>query len=180
MALGKLGDHRAVEPLIDLLNDPAPFVRKAAVQAPGTLGGAAAIESLVAALRHRNKDTRTAVADALDNLGWRPDNSEAGAEYWAVRGEWDECVKIGAPALEILIAAIESEAWGVRMAAAAAIVAIYQSGRLDEHQKARLLAQRGAITRAHADQRKSFTPSSDCTDHSDVHTDEGIGLDFLI
>jgi hypothetical protein len=52
------------------------------------------------------------VAKALDGLGWWPDRAEAGAAYWAAKGEWDKCVKIGAPAVLPLIAAFEDQ--GVR------------------------------------------------------------------
>jgi HEAT repeat protein len=152
-ALGKIGDARAVEPLIAVFGDKDWRVDAAAVTALGQIG-TPAVESLIVALKDKNEAVhRAAAAEALG--------------------------KIGDPqALEPLIATIEGESWDVRRAAAAAMVAIYESGKLNETEKARLLAQRGAITRSHYDQREDYKNSSDCTDHVDSHADEGIGVAF--
>ena len=47
--------------------------------------------------------------EALDKLVWKPDMSEAGVFYWIVKGDLSECVKIGAPAVEPLIAALKDK-----------------------------------------------------------------------
>lgn len=51
-ALGKLGDRRAVPPLIDCLNCPDFYVREAAAQSLEMLGDAVAIPTLIQLLNH--------------------------------------------------------------------------------------------------------------------------------
>ena len=61
---------------------------------------------------------RQAAVEALDNLGWKPDQSEAGATYWILKHKWDRCVEISTSAVEPLIAALKYEKWQDRKAAA--------------------------------------------------------------
>ncbi len=95
----------AVGPLIAALQDGN--VRAPAV---GTLAhlGSPAVGPLVEALRDQNGDVRVAAADALDGLGWRPGSPAAGATYWAARGDWDECVQLGAAAVEPVMAVLRN------------------------------------------------------------------------
>jgi HEAT repeat protein len=67
-ALGKLGDPRAVEPLIETLNDPKPRVRKDAAWALGRLGDDRAASPLNNLLQDKDDDVRQAVKTALDAL----------------------------------------------------------------------------------------------------------------
>jgi HEAT repeat protein len=116
-ALGKLGD---VEPLIAKLWGPE---REAAVTALVGIGSPA-VEPLIAGLRqHPNhaqallglsaqgfvRARRTygtaSVAEALSKLGWNPDHSEAGAWYWAAKGDYEKASALGAPSVNPLIAA---------------------------------------------------------------------------
>jgi hypothetical protein len=46
---------------------------------------------------HRKDEVRE-----LDELGWRPDKSEAAAAYWAYKHEWNKCVEIGEAAIDQL------------------------------------------------------------------------------
>ena len=162
-------------------------MRAAAAEALGHIGDARATEPLKAVLEDRKHDVRTAAAEALDELAWSPDSGEAGAAYWLAKSEWDECVRIGAPAVELLMAALKQDEddrlrrhasdtlsrigapavepllgaligghGRVRKAAAEALVAIYQSDKLDEAQKAKLLTQREAIARTHHDQESVY------------------------
>ena len=121
---------------------------------------------------------RLTAAASLDALGWRPAPDAVGAAYCVVKHEWAWCVEIGPAALTPLISALKDRTWAVRKAAAEALLAIHRSGALGEEQKALLLAQRQDITRWHVDKRDSFVSSSDCSGHSDKHTDEGIGVGF--
>lgn len=124
-ALGQIGDPRAVEPLVAALNGEAGSVRKGAAEALGRLGDPRAVEPLVAALADRDREVREAAAQALDGLAWSPDRSEAGAAYWATRGNWDKCVEIGAPAAAPLVTALDlSYDEATRHAAAGALVQI--------------------------------------------------------
>ena len=69
VALGQLGDPRAVEPLVKALGDDDRYVRIAVATALGQLGDPRAVEPLVKALGDDNIDVRIAVATALGN--WR-------------------------------------------------------------------------------------------------------------
>ena len=102
-ALGQIGDARAVEPLIAMFKVPA--MTNTAAAALGQIGDARAVEPLTAALTE--KLGFRSIADALDGLGWTPDNGPTGAAYWVAKDEWDRCVEIGAPAVEVLIAVLK-------------------------------------------------------------------------
>ena len=119
-ALGKIGDPRAVEPLIAALIHGLSYYREAAAEALVKIG-APAVEPLIAALKDGDFDVRKTAAGALGEIGWKPDKGEAGALYLIARGKWDECVKIGAPAVEPLIAALKDGNSDVRKAAAGAL-----------------------------------------------------------
>lgn len=70
IALGRLGDPRAVEPLIAALKDESnEFLRQTAAWALGQLGDARAVEPLVAALSDKEVDVRLACVEALERLG---------------------------------------------------------------------------------------------------------------
>ena len=145
-ALGQIGDPRAVEPLIAALSNENGDVRKAAAGALvkigvpavepliavlrwdkdvrqaaagalGQIGDARAVEPLITALKDKDKYVCLAAVKALGNLGWQPDQSEAGAVYWVEKRKWHKCVEIGAPAVEPLIAALNDRE-SVRKAAA--------------------------------------------------------------
>jgi HEAT repeat protein len=150
-ALGKIGDERAVEPLIAALGDeysdvreaaasalvkigtPAvdPLiaalgdedwrVRAAAASALGKIGDKRAVEPLIAALRDGDSDVREAAAEGLDKLGWKPKDEKEKAIYLVAKKKWDDCVKIGTPAVEPLIGVLRDEGWTVRKAAASAL-----------------------------------------------------------
>ena len=68
LALGKLGDTRAVPPLIDLLKDKRVEVQSSAATALGSLKARAAVEQLIALL-NRDGDGRTACDSAVRALG---------------------------------------------------------------------------------------------------------------
>jgi len=68
-ALGKLGDKRAVEPLINALKDEDRSVRSSASGALGRLGDPRAVEPLIAALKDQDKYVRRSAASALGRLG---------------------------------------------------------------------------------------------------------------
>jgi HEAT repeat protein len=119
-ALGQIGDPRAVEPLIAALKDEVEWVRKAAAWALVKIG-APAVEPLIAALKDGDKGVRRAAAEVLDELKWQPGCDEAGAYYWTTKRQWNECVKIGAPAVEPLSAALKDWDADVRRAAAWAL-----------------------------------------------------------
>jgi HEAT repeat protein len=99
----------AVEPLIAALKDSDKDVRKAVAKTLGKIGDPRAIEPLLSALEGKNKEVRKAAASALEALGWQADVTETGAEYWVAKRDWGKCVEIGAPAIEPLVAALQSK-----------------------------------------------------------------------
>lgn len=68
--LGRLGDAGAVEPLIQLLNDPQAGVREMALFALGILGDDGAVDSILAALNDYDADVRYRAVVALSDLGY--------------------------------------------------------------------------------------------------------------
>lgn len=74
------------------------------------------IRGLVKSLQYK-KDwrIRLAAADALDQLGWQPENGDILVYYWLAREEWD---KIDAPPVNPLINALKYDKKEVRMMSA--------------------------------------------------------------
>jgi len=138
-ALGEIGDSRAVEPLIFAVHKDR-YVREAATTAMGKIGDPRAVESLIAVLKTGDMQVRKAAAEALDKIGWLPDEGVNGVVYWIAKKEWDRCVhkdryvreaavkalgEIGDPrAVEPLISALKDNEWSVQTAAAEALVKI--------------------------------------------------------
>ena len=111
----------SVAPLLAALDDESSSVRRVAAEALGQLGDARAVGPLIAALEDRNSMVRGAAAEALDRLAWHPDGAEVAVAYWLAKGEWQECVEIGADAVEPLAATLGNRDYWVREAAARAI-----------------------------------------------------------
>ncbi len=110
-ALGKIGDPRAVEPLVATLQAQTREMYEmcdAAMRLCEVGWYRFAYDKTAQGKRLLAEAPRLckAAADALDRLGWKPDNAETGAAFWAARLEWDECVKIGPPAVQSLIAVL--------------------------------------------------------------------------
>ena len=96
-ALGEIGDPRAVEPLINALNDRDWIVRGASAEALGKIGDPRAVEPLIRALDDDEWSSRNKVIEALGNIqdirvvkpliralkgeNWRTSYSTA---FWAV------------------------------------------------------------------------------------------------
>ncbi|WP_342676625.1 HEAT repeat domain-containing protein [Methanofollis sp. UBA420] len=66
--LGRLGDERAVEPLIAAMDDPDPRVRKKAAWALGQLGDMRGQRPLLAAMRDVDEDVREIAEEAYEML----------------------------------------------------------------------------------------------------------------
>jgi hypothetical protein len=93
----------AVEPHIEELKSEKLYMRKAAANLLGEIGGRRATESLISALKDVNEEVRQAASHALDKLGWQPSADEVGAHYWIAKKQWQECLKIGLPSAAALI-----------------------------------------------------------------------------
>jgi HEAT repeat protein len=90
-ALGKIGDVRAVEPLIQAMK------------------------------RNGHIRARSSAAYALDELGFQPKNDEEKAYYLMASNSWGDLVNVGEPAVKPLIETLESihentTQWGVAKA----------------------------------------------------------------
>ena len=109
-ALASLGDPRAVEPLIAAMEDADHDVRAAVAEALGQFGDLRAVALLVAALADGYEDAHNAAVTALSRLPWQPEGAD-GAAYRIARGEWDECTRIGVPAIEPLITVFAGAKW---------------------------------------------------------------------
>jgi HEAT repeat protein len=101
--LKKICDVNCIEPLVNTLKDKAPKARGIAAYLLGRIGDARAVDPLIAALKDESQFVRIIVVRALNSLGWKPDKDENGAYYWATIMNWDECIAIGAPAVEPLL-----------------------------------------------------------------------------
>jgi len=126
-ALGRIGDDRAVEPLIVALADMNDEDRQWAANALGRIGDDRAVEPLIVALADKNEDSIAPmmVAWALGQIG---DDRAVDSLIRNIEGRhrvWNEgireaLVKIGAPAVEPLIVALaDKNAEGRRRAAEA-------------------------------------------------------------
>ena len=105
-ALGRIGDPRSVDPLIDALASRSPLTGyhlRSEVADMLIRIGTPAVAPLIAALGSPTRDRRRAAADTLDRMGWTPDGQEAGAAYWAAKGQWAKCAQIGPPAVAPLV-----------------------------------------------------------------------------
>jgi HEAT repeat protein len=181
-ALGRIGDARAVEPLIKALQHFAYDVRKAAASALGQIGDTRAVEPLIAALNVEDRDVRSPAARALGQIGdtraVEPliaalNDDKSG---WSVRtAAIDALERFGeARAVEALIATLKNSNTLVRKAAATSLVKLYQSRSLSETQKQLILDQRGCMSEAHTD------VTSEPCGRAGIHTDNGIGVAFPI
>lgn len=105
-ALGQIGDARAVEPLIGVLNHRDWHVREAAVEALGKIGNARAINPLMAALNDSDRSVRSSAAQALKPMGQQLNEQQR--IQVAIAGEaWEEVVGFGSAAVQPLIAELD-------------------------------------------------------------------------
>ena len=183
-ALGVIGDPRAIGTLIKALKKPERYEsRQVPIAAAKALAltGAPAVAPLLEVLKDRDADLRRGVAStlgaigdpravepliaALDNGGapQAPETRTTIIEALATIGDLR--------AAEPLLAALKDKYREIRQAAARALIALYQSGKMSEAQKATVLAQRESITAAHGD-RNYGCPME--------HSDGGIGVDFPV
>jgi HEAT repeat protein len=105
--LGKVGAS-AVESLSAAVKDPSACVREAAAKSLGEIGDASAAEVLAGALTDSSERVRQAAAKALARIGWTSVSGQTGEAYRLVeRRDWAGCVKLGAPAVDPLLAALK-------------------------------------------------------------------------
>jgi HEAT repeat protein len=154
VAVERLTDQVVLAEIIR--NDSVSEVRQAGVMR--LTDARAAVKPLIAALRDSNSSVRLAAAIALEKIGWHPGQDEIGAVYWVIKGEWDKCIGIGAPAVEPLIAMLnDRRGWTPNVAHALGkigdaraigplIAALNDEGRALREMAAGALVQIGAPT----------------------------------
>jgi HEAT repeat protein len=81
MMLGKLGDLRAVEPLIEALDAPGHQTRVNAAESLGRLGDPRAIQPLMRVVQTERDTFRDAAETALSRLGVDPRMQEAVSQF---------------------------------------------------------------------------------------------------
>jgi HEAT repeat protein len=120
--LGKVGAP-AVEALSTALKDPSACVREAAAKALGEIGDASAVEVLTGALTDDSSErVRQSAAKALARIGWTSASGRTGEAYRLVeQRDWAGCVRLGAPAVDPLLAALKRRDRRIRASAAEAL-----------------------------------------------------------
>jgi HEAT repeat protein len=82
--IAKMAAKRDVNGLLKLLNNPKSSLSPEAARALGGIGDPRAIPSLVAAL-NREGYVQEAAVQALDKIGWQPEQSPLGATYFRIK-----------------------------------------------------------------------------------------------
>ena len=127
LALGNIGDKRAVKPLITALVDEDWVVRGGAALALGDIGDKRAVEPLITALVDEDWLVRENAADALGKIGDKRaveplitalGDGEASVRWYAAEALGQICDE---RAVEPLITALGDERFGVRWRAAKAL-----------------------------------------------------------
>ncbi len=124
-ALSAIGEP-AVEPLIVLLAADDDL-QLAAIRALAGVGDAATVP-LRAALGARNVRTRAGAAEALDRLGWTPEDADDEVRYLIARERWSDAAGLGASAVAPLIAVFCDPDTDVRAGAAEALARMGSAG----------------------------------------------------
>lgn len=125
---------RAVEPLIAALESGYSLVRTRAIEALGRIGDARAVEPLTTCLEDEDSDVRKAAAEALDRLGWKAEGNATGAAYWVAKQDWEQCLALGDPAVDVLVATLRDYQSDVRSSAAEALDKLKWKPQTDEQE----------------------------------------------
>ncbi len=149
-ALGQIGNPRAIEPLIEALNDSDwRWVRPSVVEALVKIGEAA-VEPLVAVLRDSDVYLRASIVGVLQSLGWQPSNGSDRAIFAVARREFNEAAQMGEVAIEPLAAALKDSDYNVRIKVADALGKIGNARAIEL-----LIASLKAIVRTEFEERAS-------------------------
>jgi HEAT repeat protein len=143
-SLGYIGDRQAIEPLIHALNDVDYRVRQVALHALNDSSGLPQ-EHLVNALKYGEKEFKLGVAEALDQIGWKPDDRQEEACYLIAKGRWGELEYLGSGAVGPLLEVYADTASDLRFEAVKAIARI--GGDEAEHALARVLKDENPVLR---------------------------------
>jgi len=123
-ALVEIGDARAVEPLIGMLESGDVWLRGGAAEALGKTGDARAVEPLIAALDRDSPDAAKALGMIGDARAVDPLVRALTREDYMLDAVTRALAQIGAPAVQPLIAALGDQDGRVRYAANKALAKI--------------------------------------------------------
>ena len=124
--LGKLGDERGVDPLIETLSDDDRDVREAAAKALEQLGDKRAVDPLIKTLSDDDWRVRKAAAEALGKLGDKRAvdpliEALSDDDIWVRNTATEALVQLGDPAVDPLIKTLSDDESDVRRSAAEAL-----------------------------------------------------------
>lgn len=136
-SIGVIGNETALEKLLANLDDPDIEIRKAVINALGRFKniqainalinmladdeifpdvivslikiGKAGINPLIQALSHHRLNIRSRAADVLERIGWNPETDFEKTVFWIARQDWNQCIQIGAAAVDMLVKELSNE-----------------------------------------------------------------------
>jgi HEAT repeat protein len=104
-----------METFIPLLKDEHWGVRGKAVDALNKIGDKRAIEHLLPLMKDENINVQKRVGEALTKLGWQASGQEEKIKHLISSQKWKELIKIGEPAVEPLIAAMDNKDYNLKI-----------------------------------------------------------------
>jgi HEAT repeat protein len=129
---------------------------------------AAALKPLEEMMRCSNSARRMMATWSLELLDWTPQGKEDEASFCIARQEWGRCLKMGAPAVALLLQDLENPVLEttLRKDIAKTLVKLYQRRDLEEALRQRILHARPLITEHHSETSCNY------------HMDSGLNVDF--
>jgi hypothetical protein len=115
------------------------------------------VEGIVRALEHGSDwRTRLAAAEALDEMGWKPERDASGAAYWFTKGEWARCSGIGRSAVSMLLRLLETvREREPRLATVRMLAELYNAGFLESDERDVLRTETASLELKHDDEEES-------------------------
>ncbi len=117
-AVGELKSRQGVPVLLAAINDAAPEVQGAILQALKRIGHSEAKEPLVEVLLKGELTAQGVAAHALNALGWEPRTPEEELHYYVAIGELERAAALGPAADPLLARLLRSGSYPQRVAAA--------------------------------------------------------------
>ena len=127
-ALTEIKSPESIMPLIATLSDENSEVRWQAAIALGEIGDPVAIEPLKYSIRDTDKYVRYGAAIALTMIGWKPNDLQERANYFAAMQEWKAVRDIGKPAVPVLVGLLRDRDSAVRIKSAELLGATGEKG----------------------------------------------------
>ena len=116
-ALAEIRSPETIGPLIATLSNENGEVRWQAALALGEIGDPAATNALKSAMSDPDKYVRYASATSLTAIGWKPNDADEQARYFAAMLEWNAVGQIGRPAIPALAGLLHDRDSAVRIKA---------------------------------------------------------------